>query len=452
VKVLIISAWRRRCVGDQRARGLPPLTAAHLAGLCPRHVDVRIRHEQAEPVVPEQEDADFVAITGHTSSAGRMYELADAFRARGAAVVLGGPHVSLLPDEALGRADAIAVGEADRTFPAMIRDFEARRLQRVYREPAPLSLAGLPTPRYDLYEDSFPVRCYVQATRGCPFRCSFCTLTALDSGFRTRPVAEVIRDIQSCEGTSWLQRKLVWFWDDNLTGNRAYARELLAALRPLRKWWWSQCSIDMARDRDLLRLAAQSGCIGVFVGIETFSEADLLRIRKRQNRAAEYRQAIRAFHDHGISVHAGIIVGLDGDTPASIRRIPELAAQLGVDLPFLNILTPFPGTGLYAELERDGRLHHAPWDDHNAVNATFEPRGMSATELETLYWDTRRELYSARRALPRVLRGVRRLRPGALLLSSWVNALCTVTNTLDPDRPLPAAERGARIPLTGVAT
>jgi radical SAM superfamily enzyme YgiQ (UPF0313 family) len=435
MKVLIVSAWHDRHRGDERARGFPSLSAIHLAALCPTDVEVEVRHEHVRAVDPTTVDADLVAITSTTGGSGRMYALADALRARGHAVILGGPHASLCPEEALAHADAVAVGEAERSFPRMLQDFARGTLRGLYRQEPGLPLAGLPTPRYDLLEDAFLFRCFVQATRGCPFNCTFCTLKSLDDGFRVRPIPEVVRDIEACEGRTWLQRKMVWFWDDNLTGDRGYARALFAALRPLRRWWWTQASIDLANDPSLLRDAAASGCLAVFVGLESFTASNLLRVGKRQNRVAHYKRAVRAFHDAGIAVQAGIIVGLDDDTPETLRRVPDLVQEIGVDLAFLNLLTPFPGTGLRAELEREGRLLPCPRAHHDAAHVTHRPARMTPAELQRVYWETYHDLYTPLRTARRVLAGVHTRRLPAFLLNSYVDGLMAVQNFVRPDRP-----------------
>ena len=438
MKVLIVSAWRDRFRGDERARRFPSLSAIHLAALCPSGIEVAVRHEHAHAVDPEDVDADLVAITATTGGSGRMYELADRLRARGHAVILGGTHASLCPEEASAHADAVAVGEAERSFPRMLADFERGALRGLYRQDAGLSLAGLPVPRYDLLEETFQFRCFVQATRGCPFDCTFCTLKQLDRGFRARPVGEVVRDIEACEGRTWLQRKMVWFWDDNLTADRAYARRLFAALRPLRRWWWTQASIDVAQDPDLLRLAAASGCLAVFVGLESFSASNLLQVRKGSNKVADYRRAIRAFHDAGIAVQAGIIVGLDDDTPETIRLIPEAVQEIGVDLAFLNMLTPFPATPLRSELAAAGRLLDHPWSQHDAAHVTHRPARMTPHELEQAYWAAYADLHSPRRAVRRLVGSTATRRLPAFLLNGYADGLMAFENLVQPDGPYAA--------------
>jgi len=437
MKIMIISAWRDRYAGDERARAFPALSAVHLAALCPPHVEVQVWHEQIRPVDPSHVNADLVALTSTTGSSGRMYELADRLRERGITVILGGPHVSLLPQEALEHADSIAVGDGEYSFREIVSDFERRRMSRVYRQPEALPLSGLPIPRYDLFEDEFLFRCFVQATRGCPFQCSFCTLKALDRNFRTRPVQEVIRDIEACDARNWLQRKFVWFWDDNLTASPDYARELFSKLRPLQKWWWAQCSIEVAQHDDVLRLAAESGCLAVFVGIETFSEANLTRVRKRQNKVEQYRKAVKAFHDVGIAVHAGLVVGLEEDTTESLRRIPEAIRELGIDLPFVNLLTPFPKTLVRSELESECRLLRSKWQEHNGAAVTFLPRWMTPNELEQAYWEVHHQLYSLRETGGRIWRSVRQLKSPGFALNSCANVLFSFQNFFWPDHPWP---------------
>jgi radical SAM superfamily enzyme YgiQ (UPF0313 family) len=435
MKVMIVSAWRDRYAGDERARAFPSLSAVHLAALCPAHVEVQVWHDQIRALDPDRVDADLVAITSTTGSSGRMYELSDRLREKGVKVILGGPHVSLVSHESLAHADAVAIGYGEVSFPEMLRDFELGRLQKVYHQPEALSLAGLPVPRYDLMEDEFLFRCFVQATRGCPFTCSFCTLKALDEGFRIRPVHEVIRDILACDGRNWLQRKMVWFWDDNLTASASYARELFTQLRPLRKWWWAQCSIEAADDRGLLRLAARSGCLAVFVGVETFSEENLIRVRKKQNKVERYRAAVKAFHNAGIAVHAGLVVGLDGDTDASLRRIPGAVRELGIDLAFVNLLTPFPGTPVRSQLASAGRLCGSGWDRHHGAAVTFVPQWMTVDELEQAYWDVHHQLYATGQTLRRVLRSARNVSASGFALNAYVNALFWIQNLLRPDHP-----------------
>ena len=258
----------------------------------------------------------------------------------------------------------------------------------------------------------------------------------------------MIHDIAACDGRNWLQRKFVWFWDDNLTGSIGYAKELFQKLRPLRKWWWAQCSIDAAQDPDLLRLAANSGCLAVFIGIETFSADNLLQIRKRQNRVDRYRKAIQAFHNVGIAVHAGIIVGLDSDTEENIRIIPEIVESLGIDLPFLNVLTPFPGTPLHVQIRDEGRLLSFEWEHYNGADVTFFPLGMTPQALENAYWDVHHQFYSIGCTVRRIWNTAWYTRLPSLVLNAYANAFFGIQNLISPDRPYPLEKKKSYSCLT----
>lgn len=405
MKVEIINCWIGRYAGEQKTRLIPPLTAAHLAALCPPDVEVSIRHEQVREIDYEVE-ADLVALSFMTGYAPHAYEVARRFRARGTKVVLGGPHTTLLPREGLAYADAVVVGEAEGVWPELLRDFAQGNLQRVYQAAKMHDLRGLPVPRYDLIEPDFILNHYVQATRGCPFTCSFCCLKSFDTGFRTRPVDEVLRDITHYEGRNALQNKVVWFWDDNLIGNRAYAKELFRRMIPLKKWWLTQASVNIADDAELVRLAAQAGCAGVFIGIESFNADNLRNVRKYQNKIDKYKQAIATLHRHGIGVMAGLIVGFDDDTLESVRRIPDIVEELGIDVPFLNIMTPFAGTPVHDDYHRQGRIASTDWSLYNGMSVVYQPLSMTPQELSQGYLEVWRELVRVRRATRRLFTDV----------------------------------------------
>ena len=200
--------------------------------------------------------------------------------------------------------DAVAIGEAEAVWPQMLADAREGCLKTVYQG-APCTLVNLPTPRYDLLPRRFIIRRVIQATRGCPFACSFCSVPSLNPGFRMRPIEDVLRDVAYDVFPRWWQRKVVWFWDDNLTANRPYIKKLLKGMIPLKRWWLTQASMDIANDPELLDLMAESGCIGVFFGIETFGKASLKAANKPQNQAERYARSIKAVHDRGIAVMAG---------------------------------------------------------------------------------------------------------------------------------------------------
>ncbi|MEM1447767.1 MAG: radical SAM protein [Planctomycetota bacterium] len=415
VDVIVVHLQRYRFGHEKHF--VPPLTGIHLAALTPARHEVRVVHQQVETVDLDT-DADVVALTFFSGFAAEAYRLADAFRARGKTVIVGGPHATYWPEEALEHCDAVALGEADELWPRMLDDAEEGRLRPIYRGPPP-SLAGLPTPRYDLLPRSFFVPRVVQATRGCPFSCSFCTVPGLNPGFRTRPVEDVLRDIDHDDFPHWWQRKVVWFWDDNLTARRSYVKALLRAMIPRKRWWLTQASLDIVRDPELLDLMEASGCIGIFFGIESFTAESLQHAAKPQNRIEEYRRAVDHLHERGICVMAGFVAGFDGDDAEGIVAMADRLQEVGVDVPFLSVLTPYRGTPLYDEMEERGRLlQDVERAAFNGYNVTFRPERLAPDELLTAHRELWRRAFSPGRA---GARGARRLRTGALLMSSAMN-------------------------------
>lgn len=419
-RVEIVVVYMPRYRHGHEADFVPPITGIHLAALTPAEYQVRVIHQQVQPVDFDT-DADLIALSFFTGFATEAYRVADEFRSRGKTVVAGGPHVTFNADEALTHIDSVVIGEAESIWVELLHDASAGKLRKRYVGTT-RPLTGLPTPRYDLLGRNFFVQRVVQATRGCPFTCSFCTVPTINPGFRTRPVAEVIRDIQYDRFQHWWQRKVVWFWDDNLTAKRSYIRELLTAMIPLRKWWLTQASMDIANDKDLLDLMQASGCIGIFFGIESFGAESLRDAHKPQNKISAYKARIRALHDRGICVMAGFIAGFDGDTPDSIRAMARQLYDTGVDVPFLSVLTPYRGTPAYSKLAEQGRiLENRGWEFYNGYNVSFQPRDMSPEQLLHAHRALWREAFSLKYSLLRILRSLRRLRLGAFLMCAMMN-------------------------------
>lgn len=405
MNIEIINTWEHQYAGIKKNNVFSPLTAPYLAALFPSDVNVTIRQELVQQVDYEI-DVDLVAITYMIGNALHTYEIADRFRKRGTPVILGGFHASAFPDEALEHADAVVVGEAENVFPEIIKDFKQGALKRIYKSTKLHSLKGLPVPRYDLIENDFILNHPVQATRGCPYSCSFCSVTSLYPSLRVRPIDEVIRDITCFEGRNYLQNKMVMFMDNNLIVNKKYAKELFRKMKPLKKWWFSQVSIDMAKDKELMRLAAESGCVAIAVGLESFSQENLNKIGKRQNKISDYKKAFKTFHEYGIYAMATLIIGFDEDTLESIRRIPDIVQEIGIDYPWLYILTPFYGTELFTQFDKENRIFTKDWSLYNCNNAVFQPKNMSVDELHSSYLEIWKEMYSFSKVSNRVFRNL----------------------------------------------
>ncbi len=444
MKVRIVVDYVPRYRRGHQRHFVPPVTGIHHAAITPPEHEVEVIHEQVRPV-PVDGTPDVVALSFFSGFARRAYQLADRYRALGVRVVAGGPHVSYWTEEALEHVDVVVTGEAESVWPEVLRDLERGTPRRVYRG-EPVSLAGLPTPRYDLLEDRFLVPRVLQATRGCPFTCSFCTVPDLNPGFRVRPVDDVVRDIATTRFPRFWQDKVAWFWDDNLLVQRRWAKELLRAMRGLDRWWLTQASIDIVKDRELLDLMERSGCIGIFLGIESLDEADLRSVDKRQNRVREYRDAIDRLHDRGICVMAGFISGFDDQTPETIVATADRLNAIGVDVPFLSVLTPFRGTPLYDEYLRDGRiLEERDWPHYTGYGVAFRPAKMTPDELLAAHRRLWNRAFSPGLVVDRLARGARQLSRGGMMLSAAMNGFYGLKQLTGNEPASPPREGEGRI-------
>jgi radical SAM superfamily enzyme YgiQ (UPF0313 family) len=363
-----------------------PLTLTTLASLVPAELNADIRLvdegiEEIDPASIQAIDADLVGLTVITGTARRAYELAAAFRARGIPVVLGGPHVTLIPDDAAPHADAIVVGYAEESWPELLRDFAAggrARLRPRYDQRPGLSLAGLPFPRRDLLpRGSFITDDVFEATRGCVHRCDFCVVPAAwgTKPFQ-KPVEEVIADIRQ-KGS----RKLI-FVDLNLIADRGYAARLFEALIPLKVQWYGLATVLLADDKELLALAQRSGCKGILMGLESISRENLKASKKGFNSPDRFKELVRKLHAHGIALQGCFVFGLDNDTPEIFLETARFAVEAKIDLPRYAVVTPFPGTALYHRLESEGRILTRDWELYDGQHVVFQPARMSVEELQ----------------------------------------------------------------------
>jgi len=417
----IIIAYLKRYEFGHEKDFVPPITGIHLAALTPQEHTIRVIHQQVDRIDLDTQ-ADLIAISFFSGFAPAAFKLAAEFRKRGKTVIAGGPHVTFNTEEALQHFDAIATGEAESVWAQMITDFQNGRLQRVY-EGVATDLKDIPTPRFDLLSNKFFIKKVIQATRGCPFTCSFCTVPTLNPGFRLRPVDDVIKDAAYDRFAYWWQRKVVWFWDDNLTIDRKYITELLTKMKPLKKWWLTQASMDIAKDEKLLQLMKESGCIGVFLGIESFGKDSLADANKKQNKIEQYRKAVQNIRSKGIAVMAGFIAGFDHDTTESIEEMSDRIQEIGIDVPFLSIMTPFRGTPIYRKLQLEDRiLTDRGWQFYNGYNVAFKPREISPEELLQSHRNLWKRTFSPLYTVKRIWNSVGTLSIGAFFLSFFMNA------------------------------
>ncbi len=374
------------------------ITMPYLAGFIDEaQYRITLLDEYNQRIVYES-PVDLVALTVNTPNAAHCYRIAARFRARGAKVVMGGPHATLRPEEAARHCDYLVVGEAEDTWPQFLREFHQGCARPRYDSAQMPSLRGLPIPRRDLIQGRSFTKGAVFATRGCPYRCSYCNLKQIyHDAFRTRPIPEVMADIRS------MRNRYFVFWDDNFFGDVDYAVELMKALRSLRRRWAAQVSIDRCADETLLRLARESGCVYLFIGLESFSKAGLASVNKGFNDVAQYRPTIELIHRHGICVQAGIVFGFDTDTREVFSNTLEACEDLGIDGVTVSVLTPLPGTRLYDQMKREGRLTSEDWTCFNGkTRVAFTPKQMPPEELFAGYTRFRRRFYSFRSIFKRM--------------------------------------------------
>jgi radical SAM superfamily enzyme YgiQ (UPF0313 family) len=377
VKLELIVPATQENIRRKKKGLIPPLGLAMVAAVTPPEVEISLTDENVTDIDFKKE-IDLVGITALTVTAPRAYEIADNFRARGVKIILGGAHPSALPDEASQHADAVVIGEAEGIWPNLINDFKANKLQRVYRQSERPSLVNLPIPRRDLFaKGAYYVTNTISTTRGCPYSCSFCSVSSFfGHTYRCRPVEEVLKEIETLN-----QKEFIVFVDDNIVGNPKFAEELFRALLPYKIKWVSQASVMVARNDELLKLAAASGCMDLFIGFETLSPANLAAVGKRVNIVDEYETVIKKIHSHGIAIHGFFILGLDEDDEEVFERTLHFAQKMRLESAQFAWPVPYPGTAFYESLDKTGRIITKDWSQYES-NVVFEPKLMSREMLQ----------------------------------------------------------------------
>jgi radical SAM superfamily enzyme YgiQ (UPF0313 family) len=380
---------------------LPSLSLLILAALTPREVEIEyheVRDLAADGDLPM--DFDLVAISSLSAQIFDAYRLAGRYRDAGIPVVMGGLHVSTQPDEALRHCDAIVIGEGEPVWPRLVADSRRGNLQRAYRAEHEFDLAHAPTPRYDLLDIAKYNRLPVQTSRGCPHRCEFCASSILLTGrYKVKPVAKVIAEIRALKQL-W-RHPFIELADDNSFAMRGHYKDLLRALIPERIRYFTECDVSIADDPQFLDLMRESGCRQVLIGLESPGAGGLDNLETRANwklrQLPKYEAAVHRIQSRGIAVNGCFVLGLDGDSEATLDAIYDFVDRTNLFDVQITVLTPFPGTPLYQRLLAEGRiLEPGAWNRCTLFDVNFRPRHFTPERLQDALLELASRLYDPR--------------------------------------------------------
>jgi radical SAM superfamily enzyme YgiQ (UPF0313 family) len=368
----------------------PPLGLATLAAFLSDADEAELVDDHVETL--KTDDApDLVVIQVYITNAYRAYALADHYRSVGAFVALGGLHVTSLPDEAAPHADAIFIGPGEQTFPQFLADLRAGRPKARYVSAAGRTIEGLPPVRRDLIKrDRYLVPNSIVVTRGCPQHCDFCYKDAFfegGRGFYAQRVDEALAEIERLPG------RHLYFLDDHLLGDRRFAEGLFAGMRGMGRLFQGAATVDSVLRGDLIERAVEAGLRSLFVGFESFSEANLRASNKKQNLARDYAAVARRLSDLGVMINGSFVFGMDDDGPDVFDRTVAWAIENGLTTATFHIQTPYPGTRLFRTLEAQGRIVSRDWDRYDTRHVVYRPARLSAEQLEAGYRRAYRDFY-----------------------------------------------------------
>ena len=369
-----------------------------LAALTPGHIKVEMVDDYFEEI-PLDTDAEVVGISAQVMTLSRAIEIAQKYRALGKIVIMGGFLPSMHPEKVQEYVDALCVGEGDLIWPQMLSDIESGNLESCYRSEAPVDISTMPVPRYDLIRKN-RMRSYpVQATRGCPYRCEYCSIIQLYTSYRLRPIEQVIRDIHA------IPSKHIHFTDDNLMENKKYSKNLFRKMKGLKVTWGAQVTINVARDREMLRLAYAAGCRMLALGVETLNQDNLTGVDKKFTQVDSFDKSFNTIQEVGIGVHALIVFGMPNDNTQTFRATVDYLEQQAVAIAEFFIYTPYPATPEGRRIRAEGKIIDLDLNHYRESYVVFSHPHMTKEEIVDGYWYALRRFYSLRSIFSRIWRG-----------------------------------------------
>lgn len=373
----------------------PSSTLQQIAALTPKEHHVTIIDERYKDV-PFSSEYDLVGISALTYNVNRGYEIAKRYKEIGIPVVFGGYHTSLMPDEVIQHADSIVVGEAELTWPQLLKDLQNNKMKKIYTSPRVVKAEEIIPARHDIGVFT-PFYQAIQATRGCPVGCEWCAMNRVEGKtFRARPIDEVIQEMKS------IGSKTIFFADASITINPKYTKKLFREMKKLNKNFECFGNINVvAKDEEFLQLAKEAGVTKWYLGIESISQENINQAGKSTNKVTDYKKAIQNIKKDGMDVTGFFIFGLDGDTVDTFDNTLEAMNHFGLDQASFSILTPYPGTPLFDRMEKEGRITNYNWNDYDEGKVNYKPKQMTEEELLEGIQRISSEFYSIRNCLKR---------------------------------------------------
>ena len=375
----------------------PSSTLQQIAALTPQEHQVTLIDERYKDV-PFSSEYDLVGISALTYNAKRGYEIAKKYKELGVPVVFGGYHASLMPDEVKDHADSVVVGEAELTWPQLLKDFQAGKMKKIYTSPRVVKAEEIIPARHDIGVFT-PFSQAIQATRGCPVGCEWCAMNRVEGKkFRARPIKEVIDEMKSIDA------KTIFFADASITINPKYTKELFKEMKKLNKKFECFGNINVvARDEEFLQLSKEAGVTKWYLGIESISQENINQAGKSTNKVKDYKKAVQNIKKDGMDVTGFFIFGLDGDTLDTFDSTLKAMNEFGLDEASFSILTPYPGTPLFTRMEKEGRITNYNWNDYDEGKVNYVPKHMTKEELLEGIRRISLEFYSVKNCLRRSL-------------------------------------------------